>query len=828
MRKHQNRQILDLLETIEQAQSARLYASCQEGALSLCDFIDSIMGEGTEAVDLLMKHCEFLFKANNGELDEKNLRKHFIKVSNHIRHHLKPSKTEMVFISYKASMSDSLETIYLAAKADPNCNAIWLPVPYLEFNSDGSISKTIYEGQECYPPHMECIDWQLYDIEARRPDAIFTFNPYDGGNVVTSIHPNFYCERLRNLTDMLVYVPYFVVSDHLLAHFATPPGCAFAHRVIIQSDTIRDQYIEYFTNAYGNNFGKPEDKFVTMGSPKLDKVVNAKREDFTLPETWRDLIGNKKVIFYNSSIGSVLTYNELYLQKLQHVLKTFQNRNDIVLWWRPHPLNKATYKSMRPQLISVYEKLVNDYIKDGWGIYDDTPDLHRAIAWTDGYYGDRSSVLILYLATGKPIMLKNILALTEEKHPVLQWLYPYKDTLLAYVKGINVIGTISGGALDISKSFVSNESNYVTMSEWSHQSPVEVGDKLYFPPFASRELICLSKDNDIAKNIEIDAMGCANGLFTGGVAQDKYVYLSPLCHPAIAKIDTETDNITYYPGWMDELKKHDININDLLYCAPAVTDGRCLWFATKTNIIISFDTDTCKYKAYQVGKKEYAYNTVCYDGENYWLTPYINTKTPLIKWHPENGIINETDEIYDTREATGAFRTGYFSNGYIWLFPIRSPHVIKVNVSTNIVEIVNTFAQDCQNIPSGVSKFSASTHVGNYFYLLKEYNSTYVAFNCETMEREDGAICYSQSDLTGLAPRIASSFSLKPEALLQQRDALYYESNTIQLSDYLNYITIEPDEDATNSKRISIAQLEHNNANGVSGKQIYEYTMQVL
>jgi hypothetical protein len=82
MRKHQQNQILDVLKTITQAQTAGLYGDCQEGALSLCDFIESIEddgGAGTEVVTLLVEYCELLFKASNGEIKEKNSKATFSK-----------------------------------------------------------------------------------------------------------------------------------------------------------------------------------------------------------------------------------------------------------------------------------------------------------------------------------------------------------------------------------------------------------------------------------------------------------------------------------------------------------------------------------------------------------------------------------------------------------------------------------------------------------------------------------------------------------------------------------------------------------------------------
>ena len=43
-----------------------------------------------------------------------------------------------------------------------------------------------------------------------------------------------------------------------------------------------------------------------------------------------------------------------------------------------------------------------------WGIYDDSPEMNLAIAISDAYYGDPSSVVEVYKATGKPIMLQNV------------------------------------------------------------------------------------------------------------------------------------------------------------------------------------------------------------------------------------------------------------------------------------------------------------------------------------------------------------------------------------------------------------------------------------
>ena len=91
------------------------------------------------------------------------------------------------------------------------------------------------------------------------------------------------------------------------------------------------------------------------------------------------------------------------------MLQTFkENQEQITLLWRPHPLIKATIQAMRPALWERYEKLVQCYRKEGWGIYDDTADLDRAIKLSDAYYGDPSSVIQLCKKVGLPAMIQNV------------------------------------------------------------------------------------------------------------------------------------------------------------------------------------------------------------------------------------------------------------------------------------------------------------------------------------------------------------------------------------------------------------------------------------
>lgn len=117
----------------------------------------------------------------------------------------------------------------------------------------------------------------------------------------------------------------------------------------------------------------------------------------------------KKIIFYNTTVTALLQYNEQYLVKMRDVFRVFyENRDEVALLWRPHPLLASTIKAMRPELEGEYRETVRKYRKEGWGIYDDTSDMDRAIEMSDAYYGDGSSVVQLYQKTGRLVLLQNL------------------------------------------------------------------------------------------------------------------------------------------------------------------------------------------------------------------------------------------------------------------------------------------------------------------------------------------------------------------------------------------------------------------------------------
>lgn len=455
MRKNVKAQIENFIELLGQAHhdvaagiangdfttAMQLLIECQDGAISIGTMIEEQEGEGTPTVGILEEYCESVYQLHemlaqtvggqmqNADMLHRNPAERWITALSDVLERLRYSvqhdikvKKEAVFLPYNASMWDSLESVYLAAREDEDWQVYVIPIPYYDRGEDGSLQEMHYEADR-FPEGIPITRYDAYDFEQRRPDMIFIHNPYDGSNYVTSVHPFFYSKNLKQYTENLVYIPYFVLDEiHPgdiaaicgMENFVTVPAVVHADTVIVQSENMRQVYIDVMSEYAGENTRFLwEKKILGLGSPKYDRVKKVCAGEKKLPEGWARILmkpdgSRKKVVFYNTSVVAMLTHRQRMLDKIKRVLEIFRNSQDeVALIWRPHPLLQTTIQAMRPELEAEYMDIVKKYQEEQWGIYDTTPDLDMAIGFCDAYYGDPSSVVSLCGMVGIPVMLQN-------------------------------------------------------------------------------------------------------------------------------------------------------------------------------------------------------------------------------------------------------------------------------------------------------------------------------------------------------------------------------------------------------------------------------------
>ena len=417
--------VASLLEVGKNAEAAEILVDCQQGAISVGNALDDAPIVHP-IVHLLEEYCESVYQLHEKILEgTADIALELLDATlNKVLQGIKdlPTTREIVFLPYKASMWDSLESVWKKFSADDAYEAVVIPIPYFDKNPDGTFRRMHYEALQ-YPSYVPVTSYESYDIEANHPDAIYIHNPYDEYKYVTTVHPDYYSSKLKDYTDELVYIPYFVLDEvdpenaaavEGMRHFVTVPGCLNADKIIVQSEDMKKVYVNVLSEWTNSPKEYWERKVEGTGSPKIDRVENLMESDYVLPSSWERLIAKedgtkKKVIFYNTGIAALLESDSEMLDKIERNFQIFQeNGDDVTLLWRPHPLIEATLTSMRPHLWERYKRIVSKYKEDHWGIYDDSADLDRAIAVSDAYYGDASSVVQLYKKTGKPIMIQNV------------------------------------------------------------------------------------------------------------------------------------------------------------------------------------------------------------------------------------------------------------------------------------------------------------------------------------------------------------------------------------------------------------------------------------
>ena len=650
MRTVLKRDILKMFETLHQAHliiknhielkqygaAKDVLGQCQESAVSIGTAIERAEGEGTVTVSYLEKYCEMLYSAYEalnrdyikaGQIC-KRLNKSLLAAENSVKQDI-PVRYEIVFLPYKASMWDSLASVWKAADEEPDCDAYVIPIPYYDKNPDGSFRTEHYDGG-AFPADVPITHYNDYDFENRHPDVIFIHNPYDQYNCATSVHPFFYSSKLKKYTGKLVYIPYYISAEcdsnnskaweSRKGHIVTS-GAIHSDMVVVQSENTKKGYVNVLEKELPELPRKFwEQKIWGLGSPKLDFVNGMQRDDEKLPENWKKIIYTeekvrKKVVLYNISVAISLDTEEMFA-KIKDTLNFFKENRDVALWWRPHPLYASNLASVSADLLEEYEKIVDQYKKEAWGIFDEGADLDWAIAETDAYYGDRSSVVELYKEMEKPAMIQSESVRTDRKKeaediPVWPSAFYADEENIWFTHGkINVllrynIKEDNTYVMDqIPNERLFQNAGYTGIYKWKN--------KIFLVPSWARELAVYNVEN---KNIEkiplryIQRYG-GKSLFAKAYAKGKILYCIPCCYECILKINMETNQVEYIAIESTE----GMYFNDTVRMGDEIA---AVYVNSNKILFFNMETDTVSYQS--LGDTSWSFTSIANIGKDLYL-----------------------------------------------------------------------------------------------------------------------------------------------------------------------------------------------------------------
>lgn len=661
MRKAQKKQVEDFIKLLGQAHdeiekfileneiqtAIGLLGQCQEGAVELGNLIEKEEGEGFGTIALLEDYCELLYRfyeelAQDKDIDvsqlHKTLQEALVQIENSVRNDIK-ARLEVVFLPYKASMWDSMESIWQAADADPDCNAYVVPIPYYDRARNGMPERRHYEG-DGLPSCVPVTHYNEYPLREKCPDVIYIHNPYDYANYVTSVSPEFYSSELKKYTECLVYVPYYSTTGGMSEGQTSCPAYYNADYIIIQAE----KYRKFF------DLSLPKEKLVPLGSPKFDRIIRMCANPPEPPAEWKEKLKGKRVYFYNTSIGGMLGNTERFLKKMQYVFDCFEGREDVCLLWRPHPLLESTFDSMRKDYKPQYDALKQKFIDRNIGIYDDTSDITSTIALCDAYIGDSgTSVTSLFGMAGKPqfILDNNISSVPKEE-----------DWRGVIVRGFPVLGGVRDGLPSVEKDAWmltqgnklyrsrNNEETFRYFCDLSRYSgggyyggPVCIDGKIYMYPINAEEILVIG-ESGIERKIKLEHQVERSGAFYSAVVVGQYLFLIPNYYPAIVRYDTKTDKVAY----LEINKSAFIGIADgERRCGAVGVKGDNLYLASPVGnrvLVIDAETGGCRLKTLQ-GNNPGGYMGMASlpDDPDFWLLPYSGNV--VTRWNPETEAVRE-------------------------------------------------------------------------------------------------------------------------------------------------------------------------------------------
>lgn len=315
---------------------------------------------------------------------------------------------KVVFMPYKASMWDSLESIWMAADKDERCEALVVPITYYELDNNQNPIKKVNE-RNLFPKYVNAVNDEEYDLENDLPDIIYIHNPYDDTNLVTRVDSRYYSWNLKKYCEKLVYIPYYKWVDGV-SSTSFKSAMYYADYTVQSSDDAVKRCIEA-SPEYAKELGLEtieirnimENKLINLGSPEVDKVISL--NDVKFPDGWDVKVLKSRVnVLYNTTIDEILTSRSL--SKVRNILNFFkENTEKAFVIWRPHPLLRQTLVSMLPDLVNEYDEIMSEFINSSYGVLDTNASMHYSMFWSDMCYGYKTSSLTeLYKYTGKIVL----------------------------------------------------------------------------------------------------------------------------------------------------------------------------------------------------------------------------------------------------------------------------------------------------------------------------------------------------------------------------------------------------------------------------------------
>lgn len=417
-------QIHESIETLlccgETETACKLLQETQNVAIGIGESIEKKIGEGTETVSCLEQYCEIAYQLyevvlQNAGVDGTEVRSILDQALNMVQQAAETMQIpkEIVFMPYRITQWENMEKVWKAACEEENTIVRVVPIPYYYKKKLGrEVSEMQYDGDQ-FPEKVSITPYNEYFLENNHPDVIYIQAPYDEWNYTVTIHPNYYAPELWKNTEQLIYIPWFKIDEmnpederglKSRNYFVPMPGVVWADRIILQSEAMKQSYVDYLSDWAGEDTRSMwEEKISGDGAWIYEEEPEA--VDLDLPTDWKD----KKVLLYYISGNGLMEHKEKMLRKMEDSLEIFREQSDKVhILWLQDDLLEERLQSRIPEVLQGYREILQKYQSEDWLQVEPADREADTVKVADAFYGDGGKSAQHMKEASKPVMLQSV------------------------------------------------------------------------------------------------------------------------------------------------------------------------------------------------------------------------------------------------------------------------------------------------------------------------------------------------------------------------------------------------------------------------------------
>lgn len=317
-------------------------------------------------------------------------------------------RKEILFLSIGQKEWARLKPFYEEALNDENTDVYIVTLPLMRKDILGNVSGSDtpvpngYDGLD--PAHV--MEYADYNPALHTPARVYMQFSYDGENPYLTIPSKFYSSELRKFTDELICVSIGDTSDFseqdttdqytLRCHVCTP-GVIYSDTVYVQSDNIKNQYI----NALR--------KFTGMGSTEVfnGKIV-INQHPTQASDTYTD--HSIKQLLFCIGLNELSEHPDIFIDSVRKKLSIFNDASErinisITLYPSDHREWEKINTSAATELFGIIEHLI---LKKKANLVEYIPSQADCIiSGFDAYYGSPSPLVPAFTAQHKPVMISD-------------------------------------------------------------------------------------------------------------------------------------------------------------------------------------------------------------------------------------------------------------------------------------------------------------------------------------------------------------------------------------------------------------------------------------